>query len=140
MRGLGRPGLILVVCVLTSCGAGSTSGADDIDVTLQDFSLHLTRETTKAGTMSFRLHNDGPSTHEFNIDRTDLDAGKLPLREDGLSVDEASTVMTRIDSVEIIEAGNTAHLTVNLPAGHYVLYCNLEGHYLGHMYANFVVN
>jgi uncharacterized cupredoxin-like copper-binding protein len=140
MRGLVRPGLLLVVCALSCCGAGSSSNADDINVTLQDFSLRLPATSTKAGTVSFRLHNDGPSTHEFNIDRTDRDAGDLPIRADGLSVDEASNQMTRIDSVEIIEADDTAHLTVNLPAGHYVLYCNLEGHYLGHMYANFDVN
>ena len=128
------------MCVLTCCGAGSSANTDETDINLTDFTLHITTATAKPGEIAFRLHNDGPSTHEFNVDRTDLDAGALPLREDGLSVDEASKLMARVDSVEIIEAGDTAHLTVDLPAGHYVLYCNLEGHYLGHMYANFDVN
>jgi uncharacterized cupredoxin-like copper-binding protein len=102
---------------------------------MEDFKLHLTVTTAQSGDVTLHLQNDGPSTHEFNVDRTDLDAGNLPLRADGLSVDEKSPSLTRIGSIEIVEAGDAANLKVNLPPGHYVLYCNLEGHYLGSMHA-----
>jgi uncharacterized cupredoxin-like copper-binding protein len=42
-------------------------------------------------------------------------------------------------SIEVVEAGDKATLKLNLPPGHYVLYCNLEGHYLGNMYATLEV-
>ena len=41
---------------------------------------------------------------------------------------------------EILEAGDKKNLTLNLPPGHYVLYCNLEGHYLGSMHATLDVH
>ena len=107
---------------------------------MEDFKLHLTTTTAATGPITLHLDNLGPSTHEFNVDRTDLPAEKLPLRADGLSVAENSPLLTRISSIEIVEAGDSANLRVNLPPGHYVLYCNLEGHYLGKMYATLDVH
>ena len=39
----------------------------------------------------------------------------------------------------ICEPGKTGRLTVTLPAGKYVLLCNLPGHFAGGMYADFTV-
>lgn len=103
---------------------------------LEDFKVHLAAGTAQPGDIIMHLVNDGPSTHELNVDRTDLLADELPLRSDGLSVDENSPLLTRIGSVEVIPAGDTADLRLDLPSGHYVVYCNLEGHYLGRMYAD----
>ncbi len=102
---------------------------------MEDFKLHLAVTEVQSGNITLHLENDGPSTHEFNVDRTDLADSDLPLRADGLSVDEKSPQLTRLGSIEILEAGDKANLTVDLQPGHYVLYCNLEGHYLGKMYA-----
>jgi uncharacterized cupredoxin-like copper-binding protein len=107
---------------------------------MEDFKLNLTVTTAQSGDVIFHLHNDGPSTHEINVDRTDLAPEQLPLRADGLSVDENSPLLTRIGSIEIVEAGDAANLKVNLKPGHYVLYCNLEGHYLGKMHATLDVH
>ena len=38
-----------------------------------------------------------------------------------------------------LDIGVSRALVVDLPPGHYVLYCNLEGHYLGGMHASLVV-
>ena len=128
--------LVLAVCLLTSCGGGTSNPPGAIQVGLEDFKVHLATATAQSGDLTFHVKNDGPSTHEINIDRTDLAADQLPLREDGLSVAEDSPDLTRIGSIEIIEAGDVANLKLNLPPGHYVLYCNLEGHYLGQMHAS----
>ena len=132
--------MAIAVCVLACCGSSSASSGEGIDVQLEDFLVHIGATTAKTGEITLHLHNTGPSTHEINVDRTDLLEGDLPLRADGLSVDEKSPDLTRIDSIEILEAGDRKNLKLNLPPGHYVLYCNLEGHYLGNMHATLDVN
>jgi uncharacterized cupredoxin-like copper-binding protein len=128
------------VGLLAGCGGGSPTSRETIEVKLEDFLLHVSAKTAVPGELTMHLKNDGPSTHEINVDRTDIAADALPLRADGLSVEENSPKLTRIGSVEILEAGDRKNFTVKLPPGHYVLYCNLEGHYLGKMYATLVVN
>jgi uncharacterized cupredoxin-like copper-binding protein len=128
-----------VAGLLTCCG-GTSNPAGAIQVGLEDFKLHLGVNQAKSGEVTLHLVNSGPSTHEFNVDRTDLAPDQLPLRADGLSVDEASPLLKRLGSVEVLEAGDKKNLTLNLPPGHYVLYCNLEGHYLGSMHASLDVN
>ena len=63
----------------------------------------------------------------------------LPLKADGLTVDEDSKSLHRIDSIEQLNLGDSGDLNSGLRPGHYVLYCNLEGHYLGGMHASFDV-
>ena len=111
----------------------STAAHGSVDVTVKDFSIKAARPTVRAGEVVLHLHNLGPSTHEFNVDRTDLAADALPLQSDGLTVNEDAPGLHRIDSVEQLDLGASADLTVKLKPGHYVLWCNLEGHYLGGM-------
>jgi uncharacterized cupredoxin-like copper-binding protein len=140
-RGAWGPSFAAVaVSLLAGCGGDSSTSRETIEVKLEDFLLHVSATTAAPGELTMHLENDGPSTHEINVDRTDLPADALPLRTDGLSVEEDSPQLTRIDSVEILEAGDRKNFKVKLPPGHYVLYCNLEGHYLGKMYATLVVN
>jgi uncharacterized cupredoxin-like copper-binding protein len=131
---VGAPWFLVIALILTCCDSGPSNVPGAIDVKLEDFKLHVSTTTAATGDVTLHLHNTGPSTHEINVDRTDLAAADLPLREDGLSVAEDSPMLKRIGSVEILEAGDTTNLKLNLRPGHYVLYCNLEGHYLGNMY------
>jgi uncharacterized cupredoxin-like copper-binding protein len=139
MRVVGGLSWVVAATVLTGCG-GSSSASGGLNVGMEDFKLHLAATTAQSGEVTFHVDNSGPSTHEINVDRTDLPADQLPLRADGLSVAEDSALLTRLGSIEVVEAGNKANLKLNLPPGHYVLYCNLEGHYLGSMYATLEVH
>jgi uncharacterized cupredoxin-like copper-binding protein len=125
---------VVALCLVVACGGSSGDDGQGIDVGMQDFTLHPSAKTAQPGKITLHLLNRGPSTHEINVDRTDLAEDDLPLRPDGLSVAEDSPELSRIDSIEIVEAGDRATLHLDLAPGHYVLYCNLEGHYLGHMY------
>jgi len=87
-----------------------------------------------AGQETLSIKNAGAITHEFVVVRTDLAADALPVGSDG-GVDEEETGTTHIDEVEDIVAGTTGSLTVSLPAGKYVVFCNLPGHYKGGMHA-----
>ncbi len=106
-----------------------------VKVTLEDFSVKASQATVRAGTVVLHIHNAGPSTHEINVDRTNDAASELPLKADGLTVDEDDPSLRRIDSIEELDLGTTGDLTLRLQPGHYVFYCNLEGHYLGGMHA-----
>jgi uncharacterized cupredoxin-like copper-binding protein len=134
--------LLIALCALLvapSAFAAAAGGPARIDVTLRDFKIKLSRHSVPAGPVDIHVHNGGPSTHEINVDRTNLDGGSLPIKGDGLTVDEDSKSLLRIDSIEQLNLGESGDLHLNLRPGHYVLYCNLEGHYLGGMHASFDV-
>jgi uncharacterized cupredoxin-like copper-binding protein len=91
--------------------------------------------TIAAGFVDFVVHSKGPSTHEFNVVQTDLPPDQLPLRPDGLTVDEDSSLLHFVGGIGELDIGQTETLALRLPPGRYVLFCNLEGHYLGGMHA-----
>jgi uncharacterized cupredoxin-like copper-binding protein len=110
-----------------------------VDVLLEDFKVRRDAAVVPAGTVSFRIVNEGPTTHEVIVVRTDRAPGKLPLQSDGLTVDEEGEGIDFLDEVEGLDIDDRETLDLNLAPGHYVLYCNLEGHYLGGMYAALTV-
>ena len=127
---------LLAVLAAAGCTRGDAAPQGQlVKVHEQDFKLTTKTVLVHTGLVTFRVHNSGPSTHEFNVDRTDIAADALPLRADGLSVNEDSKRLTRVGSMDDVRLGATRDLTLRLTPGHYVLYCNLEGHYLGGMYA-----
>jgi len=88
-----------------------------------------------AGTVSFRILNHGPTSHEFILVRTDLAPDKLTLQDDGLTVDEEARGIDLLDEAGGLDIDERQTLVLDLTAGNYVMYCNLEGHYLGGMHA-----
>jgi uncharacterized cupredoxin-like copper-binding protein len=86
--------------------------------------------TIRAGPVAFMVRSDGPSMHEFNLARTDLGPKDLPLAADGTVDDQVSHPnFEHIGEVEGIDIGQHQTLAANLKPGHYVLYCNMDGHY-----------
>jgi uncharacterized cupredoxin-like copper-binding protein len=110
-----------------------------VHLRLEDFKIGEDVAVVPAGTVSFRILNEGPTTHEVNVVRTDHAPGKLPLQSDGLTVNEDARGMEFLDDAEGLDIDDRETLTLDLAPGHYVLYCNLEGHYLGGMYAALTV-
>ena len=110
-----------------------------VDVLLDDFNVKRDAAIVPAGTVSFRVLNQGPTTHEFIVVRTDRAPGKLPLQPDGLTVDEEGDGVHLLDEVEGLDIDDRQTMVLRLAPGNYVLYCNLEGHYLGGMYAALTV-
>jgi uncharacterized cupredoxin-like copper-binding protein len=109
-----------------------------VDVTVEDFAIDSPAGVVAAdGTVTFRVYNKGPATHEFVVARTDLASGKLPLGPDGTSADEEQLEVP--GEVSEIPTWTTEALTLSLAPGRYVFFCNLEGHYLGGMHASFWV-
>ena len=125
--------VVVAAPLVVGCNASAAAPAA-VSVTAKEFQLALGSPTAAAGTVTFTIKNDGTVTHEFVVIKTDLASDKLPTAADG-NVDEESSELTHVDEVEDITAGSTKPLKVDLPAGHYVLVCNLPGHYAGGMRA-----
>ena len=106
-----------------------------VNVQLQDFKVSEDVGVVPAGTVSFRIRNHGPTSHQLLVVRTDRPPDKLPLQRDGLTVDEEAPGVDFLDEAQGLDIDDRKTLVLRLTPGHYVLYCNLEGHYLGGMYA-----
>ena len=111
-----------------------------VDVLLEDFEVRRDAAFVPAGTVRFRVLNQGPTSHELIVVRTDRAPDKLPLQRDGLTVDEEGPGVELLGEAEGLDIDDRQTLVLALGPGHYVLYCNLEGHYLGGMYAALTVH
>ena len=120
-------------------GVAGTSVAS-VDVTLDDYLISPSATTVDTGTVDFRVANSADQVHEFVVARTDLDAAELPTDDDGNVSEEGATDLAVVDEIEDIEAGATPSLEVGLEPGHYVLFCNLPGHYTLGMHSDFEVS
>lgn len=125
-------GLVL----LASCSAAPPPPGPVVPVTEKDFSISA-QPSVAAGDVTFDVTNDGPATHEFVVVRTDLAPDDLPIASDGLSVDEDA--LQNVGEISQVDFGTTESATLSLAPGHYVFFCNLEGHYLGGMHTELVV-
>jgi uncharacterized cupredoxin-like copper-binding protein len=108
----------------SSSSAGGTSSGG-VSATEKDFEIDVASSTAPVGSVTFNISNEGPSTHEFVIIKTDDAPDALPTKngevnEDGLNV---------VDEQEDIAPSTTATITTNLDAGSYVIICNVPGHY-----------
>lgn len=126
---------ICAVVLATAIACGTKAG--NIAAVLTDTSIDLSSNTAKAGDVTFDITNKSASLpHEFVVLQTDLPAGSLPIEADNrIAEDEYKDMGEQGD----LPAGQTAVLKLNLPAGHYVVVCNIEGHYKAGMHADFTV-
>jgi uncharacterized cupredoxin-like copper-binding protein len=117
-----------------------TPSGTPVNVRLEDFKVRRDAAVVPAGTVSFRILNQGPTSHELIVVRTNRDPDKLPLQGDGLTVDEDAPDIDLVDEIEgLLDIDDRQTLDLDLAAGDYVMYCNFEGHYLGGMHAALIV-
>ena len=131
--------LVLAVLLTVARRHESAPPGTPVNVVLDDFRVRQDAAVVPAGTVRFRILNQGPSTHELNVVRTARAPGKLPLQRDGLTINEDAPGMDFINEAEGLDIGDRRTLVLRLAPGNYVLYCNMEGHYLGGMHAAFTV-
>src|SRR3954470_14841714 len=96
-RGPWGAALACAICALAGCGA--TTGAEPgarLRATEQDFAIHAPR-AVRAGTAALSVHNSGPDRHDLTF--AGADAPRLPLRSDGMTVDEDSIERRTVGSV-----------------------------------------
>lgn len=115
----------------TPAATGGGSGA--ISVKLNEWAVEPSADSAKAGTVTFDVANDGKLPHELVVLKTDKSADSLG---SGAEVPEPGNQ----GEVEDIEPGASKTLKLDLAAGHYVLICNISGHYSSGMRTDFTVS
>jgi uncharacterized cupredoxin-like copper-binding protein len=143
MVGRGRKALAFMSVAALGLLAACSGGGNAVNVTEKDFQVSVDKASMGAGEITFKVHNDGPSTHEFVIFKSDLAPDQLPMTQDENGspiVDEAGQGVEHVDEIEDITSGSDQELKVNLAAGKYVLICNLPAHYQQGMHAAFTVS
>jgi uncharacterized cupredoxin-like copper-binding protein len=134
----------LIACALGAAGLSACSGSaasDDtatvVRVTVRDFHIKVSPAHVPAGPARLVVVNKGPDTHEILVART---GAALPLRNDGLTVDEDKLEPVTVGEAEGESPGAVEVLHVKLRPGRYELFCNMAGHYLGGMSAQLVAS
>jgi uncharacterized cupredoxin-like copper-binding protein len=110
-----------------------------VNVRLEDYKVRPDAAVVPAGDVSFHILNQGPTTHELVVVRTDRAPDKLPLQRDGLTVNDKAPGVDLVDEIASLDIDDRQTLAARLTPGQYVMYCNFEGHYLGGMHASLTV-
>jgi uncharacterized cupredoxin-like copper-binding protein len=116
-----------------SASTVSAKQASTVSVHMKEFSLAPQPSSVPAGKVTFKAANDGKVTHELVVLNTDRAPGALPVAKG--KADETGD----LGEAEDVTAGTSKSVTLALKPGHYVLICNLAGHYQAGMHAAFTV-
>jgi uncharacterized cupredoxin-like copper-binding protein len=120
---------MLAALVLTIGGVvKAATQASSVKATEVEFQIKLSTTSAKAGKTAFAVKNAGHLAHQFLVLKTNLPAGKLPLKGTSVNVAKAGKLIGGITGGGL-KAGASRTITLTLPAGHYVLFCNLPAHY-----------
>jgi uncharacterized cupredoxin-like copper-binding protein len=124
--------------------SGSVTAASgdqhEVNVTEKDFAIGLDNSSVSSGKVEFKIKNQGPSTHQIVVFKTDLAADKLPLNTAGTEVNETASGLTSVGKQGDIASGDSKTLEIdNLAPGKYVLICNVAGHYQLGMHTSLTV-
>jgi uncharacterized cupredoxin-like copper-binding protein len=123
----------------TPTGTPAGSAGTPVAVTLTEFAVAVTPNSVAAGPITFAVANSGTIEHELVVvGPTGLGVDQLPSDNAGDTVDVEE--VGDKGKVDKIAAGSTATLKVTLPAGSYVLICNIATHYDSGMRVAFTVH
>ena len=130
--------LAVLALLVAGCSSSGTKPSGTVaSVVERDFKIRAQRYDLPAGKVDLSVKNDGPEAHELIVVR-ETDSG-LPMRKDGLTVDEDAIEKQTLGALEPGQPGGERHLQLHLAPGRYMLICNMSGHYLGGMHAELAV-
>jgi uncharacterized cupredoxin-like copper-binding protein len=124
---------------LAACGhsrGAHGTGTRTVVVTERDFAIKAPHRL-RPGAVHFVIDNHGPVSHELILVRAP--DGQLPMRSDGLTLDEEALQSSLVGVLEPDGPGSSRVLDVHLAPGHYVFFCNMAGHYMSGMSSSLTV-
>jgi len=133
-------GACVLAGALAACSgvAAPPATSAPITVALTNYTLLPSAASAKAGNVTFVATNSGAGVqHELIVIKTDLTADKLTVENDDKVNEDA---LKSNGEVSELDPGKSGSVTLNLDAGHYVLICNVPGHYRLGMHTDFTVN
>jgi uncharacterized cupredoxin-like copper-binding protein len=126
---------LAVVLLAAGCGGTTHRALPVVSITERDFHI-AAPHVFPTGEVRIVLTNKGPVSHELLI--IHAARGRLPLRADGFTIDEALVHRRLVGSFE--PAGpSTRELVLHLARGRYVVFCNMAGHAASGMLTSFRV-
>jgi uncharacterized cupredoxin-like copper-binding protein len=131
-RRVGLLGLLAVLAALL-IASNSDAASKTTTVTLSEFKVKPSPARVTHGKVTFKVKNAGDMEHELVILRTSTKAAKLKV-SGNRAVEKGE-----VGEIEDVAAGKSKSHAFNLKKGHYVLLCNIPGHYKAGMYADFTV-
>lgn len=122
-----------LVPAVAACGP---SGPTAVAVQLAEWSVAPSVAKVPAGSAIFTVTNGGTQEHEMLVVRSDLAADALPVTDGAIE----ESAIESLGEVPETAVGATGTLRLDdLKAGHYILLCNIPGHYEQGMHADFTV-
>jgi uncharacterized cupredoxin-like copper-binding protein len=119
-------------------GIAVPGGTHVVRVDERDFQISVSRTTLVAGHYVFVDTNHGPTAHELVMWKTTDTDTRLPFGKD--RINEASPDLESVlDSGTALRPGEARLLSATLSAGHYLLVCNLPGHFRAGMHVDITV-
>ena len=132
--------LVFTSGALAACSSDSDSKT--VDATLTDFSVALDPTSIETGEITFKVENNGAFVHELVVVQYG-DAADLPTQANGEVNEDDIPAAKAMGEVEDVDPDSTKTFDLTLPAGKYVLFCNVvDGstvHFKEGMHANFTV-
>ncbi len=130
--------MILAISACGGAGAGTGAGTGTVvGVTERDFHISTTIAHVSPGDVTLHISNQGPDEHELIV--APQGRAGLPMRADGFTVNEDAIQNSEPGSITPQKPGGSEYLRLHLAPGRYLLFCNMEGHYMGGMRTGLVV-
>jgi uncharacterized cupredoxin-like copper-binding protein len=125
--------------VADSAKPKDTAKVTKINVTAKEMVFQLSSGTAPAGFVEFIVKNEGTKPHEFVVLKNDMPNKKVALK--GANLDEDAKGLKNLAEISQskLRSGATQTLKLNLAPGHYLLVCNLPGHFQAGMRKEFIV-
>lgn len=115
--------LVVLACAAPIPEADITKG--QIRADMREYAMGLTATEVRAGTVTFIARNAGSTAHDLVVLRTDLAPDKLPVDTQTQKAKEDG----KQGAADQVSPGKSANLRLELPAGAYVVICNVPTHY-----------
>ena len=115
-----------------SAQAPAGAPTHDVAVSLKEFKVLPSSTTAAAGKVTFRVRNAGTVKHEFVVIKTNKPAG-------GLLKNGRADETGNIGEIPGLQPGQSKTLSLKMKPGHYVLLCNMPGHYMAGQHVDFSV-
>jgi len=133
---------VVVIVVLATRPSGGLSvprGSHVLRVDERDFHISVATTTLPAGNYVFVDTNHGGSAHELVMWKTADPDDRLPMNKDDRVNEDSPALNSVLDSGSSLRPGETRLLATTLDPGHYVLVCNLPGHFKAGMHVDLTV-
>jgi FtsP/CotA-like multicopper oxidase with cupredoxin domain len=123
----------VVVVTASACADGrraSPSAGHRLVIRERDFRITAPSHV-RAGRVLVQVTNEGPDDHELLIVRWSAGPVGLPLRPDGITINEEA--LRPAVSLDPAPPGERRTVAVHLRRGRYVIFCNMAGHFMAGM-------